>query len=57
MRPGVLTNGPPRGRYRHGPAVGNLVRTVRISRADVATFMLDQLGSEGYVGEAPGVAW
>ena len=57
VRPGALTNGAPRGRYRHGPAVGSYLRTVRISRADVAGFMLDQLTSRTYVGATPGVSW
>ena len=57
VRPGLLTNGPKRGRVRHGPRVGNYLWAVRISRADVAAFMLDQLASGAYAGAAPGVAW
>ena len=57
VRPGMLTNGERRGRYRHGPDVGNFLWTVRISRADVAAFMLDQLESSAYLGTAVGVAW
>lgn len=57
VRPGALTNGPPRGRYRHGARTGSWLRTVRISRADVAEFMLDQLPSNTYLRAAPGVAW
>jgi putative NADH-flavin reductase len=56
VRPGVLTNGARRGRLRHGAGVGNFIWTVRISRADVAAFMLDQLESNTYLGAAPGVA-
>jgi nucleoside-diphosphate-sugar epimerase len=55
VRPGALTNGARRGRYRHGLGIGSLVRTVRISRADVAEFMLNQLATDTYVGRAPGV--
>ena len=57
VRPGALTNSAARGRYRHGPAVGSYLRTVRISRADVAAFMLDQLTNRTYVGATPGIGW
>ena len=57
VRPGALTNGEKRGRYRHGADIGSFLLTVRISRADVADFMLDQLASDAYVRKAPGVCW
>jgi hypothetical protein len=57
VRPGVLTNGPKRGIYRHGPEVGHWLWTVRISRADVADFMLNQLTYDKYPRAAPGVCW
>jgi len=57
VRPGVLTNGARRGHYRHGPNVGSYIRTVRISRADVADFMLNQLTDNTYLRAAPGVCW
>lgn len=57
VRPGVLTNGDKRGRYRHGQRVGSFLLTVRIARADVADFMLNQLGSDTYLRAAPGVCW
>ena len=56
VRPGVLTNGPKRGHYRHGPRVGHWLWTVRISRADVAAFMLDQVTDSGYVRASVGLA-
>jgi putative NADH-flavin reductase len=55
VRPGTLTNAPARGTYRHGIGVGSLLWTVRVSRADVADFMLDQLEDATYTGTAPGV--
>jgi putative NADH-flavin reductase len=55
VRPGVLTNGEKRGRSRHGRQVGNFFLTVRVSRADVADFMLNQLASNTYLRAAPGV--
>ena len=57
VRPGVLNNADKRGRLRHGPGVGSFLGTVRISRADVADFMLNQLESDTYLRAAPGVAW
>jgi len=57
VRPGALTNGAKRGVYRHGPRVGNWLWTVRISRADVADFMLNQVTSDEYLRQTPGVSW
>lgn len=56
VRPAVLTNRPARGRYRHGPAVGSYLLTRRVSRADVAAFMLDQLTDATFLRAAPGLA-
>lgn len=55
VRPGPLTNGPKRGVRRHGKGVGSYIYTPGIPRADVASFMLDQLASDTYGGAAPGV--
>ena len=57
VRPGVLTHGEKRGVVRHGSGIGNSLWPVRISRADVAAFMLDQLETDTYVGASPGVCW
>jgi putative NADH-flavin reductase len=57
VRPGMLTNSNKRGRLRHGRHVGSFFWTVRISRADVADFMLNQLESDTYLRAAPGVSW
>jgi putative NADH-flavin reductase len=56
VRPGALKDGGRRGRLRHGDRVGSFIRTVAVTRADVADFMLDQLGSGDYLRAAPGVA-
>lgn len=56
VRPAALTNGARGGRLRHGSRVGSLLWTARVSRADVAAFMLDQLASNAYLRAAPGVA-
>lgn len=45
------------GRLREGGSVGGFLMTPRISRADVATFMLDQLESNTHLRTAPGISW
>jgi putative NADH-flavin reductase len=57
VRPGVLTNGGKRAQYRCGRHVGGFLTTVRISRADVADFMLNQIASDTHLRTAPGVCW
>ena len=57
VRPGALTDGARTGKHRHGANVGSFLRTVRISRADVAEFMLNQLTDDSYLRAAPGVCW
>lgn len=57
VRPGVLTNSAMRGVKHYGSNVGNFITGARISRADVADFMLDQLESGDYVGKSPGISW
>ncbi len=57
VRPAVLTNGAKRGAYRHGFGIGSFLLPARISRADVADFMLRQLADDTYLGTAPGVCW
>jgi uncharacterized protein YbjT (DUF2867 family) len=55
VRPGILTNGEKKGTCRHGSGVGSYLWPVKISRADVADFMLKQLTDDSYVGAAPGL--
>jgi putative NADH-flavin reductase len=57
VRPAALTNGPSRGDYRHGFKLGSYVWSSRVSRADVADFMLKQLNDDTYVGTAPGICY
>jgi putative NADH-flavin reductase len=56
VRPGVLTNSEKRGINHKGNNVGNFITGARISRADVADFMLDQLESNEYLRNAPGIS-
>lgn len=51
-RPGFLTNGPMRGRYRILTDLTG-VKAGKISRADVAHFILEQLASPGYIKQTP----
>lgn len=57
VRPAALTNGPQRGKYRHGRSVGSWILTHRVSRADVADFMLDQLTDDSYLHATPAISW
>ena len=57
VRLGRADGGEARGSYRHGPEVGSYLWPVRISRADVADFMSEQLTDDAYVGAAPGLGW
>ena len=56
VRPTILTSGPKTGRYRAGP---NLRAGVlpRISRADVADFMLKQLRDNTYLRKAVAITY
>jgi len=56
VRPVLLTNGPPTGRYR--VALEGIPRWgLRISRADVAHFMIKQLTNDEYVRKMPAIAY
>ena len=57
VRPGALTNGPQRNVYRVGSDVGSRFFPSRISRSDVAAFMLGQLTDHKYLGSTPGLAY
>lgn len=57
IRPGQLTNGRKRQRYKHGLNAGNYLITKMISRADVADFMLKQLNDNTYLHNAPGITY
>jgi len=53
VRPPMLTNGARTGRYRAGESVQAETPVPRLSRADVAAFMLDQLEDDQFLGQAP----
>jgi putative NADH-flavin reductase len=57
VRPPRLTNGLGRGHYRHGVDIRAASLVPRISRADVADFMLRQLTDDTYVRRTPAVMY
>ena len=57
VRPAAFTDGERTGEYRHGfPATDKKIK-LKISRADVADFMLKQLADETYLHGSPGVSY
>lgn len=57
VRPGQLTNGRKKSKYKHGSKVGNYILTKMISRADVAHFMLNQLNDKTYIHKPTGITY
>lgn len=57
VRPGGLTDGPRTGSYRHGFGVDDTTVKVRISRADLADFMLKQIASDTYLHKTPSLSY
>ena len=54
VRPAGLKEGPKTGRLKHGSKIAVLKGTPRISRANVASFILQQVTDAGYLNKA---AW
>lgn len=54
VRPGGLTDGPRTGRYRAG--LDKSIKATRVSRADVADFILHELAAGEYIGRTPAVS-
>jgi putative NADH-flavin reductase len=57
VRPAILTNGPRTSSYRHGFSVTDKTIKNRISRADVAGFMLEQATGDAYLRQTVGVSY
>ena len=55
VRPGVLSNGQAKGHYR--VMLDGKYRIKGIARADVATFILEQLTSDTYLKKTPGISY
>ncbi|MFY0252523.1 NAD(P)-dependent oxidoreductase [Chitinophaga sp. 30R24] len=57
VRPGNLTDGALTGRYRYGFAATDPDIAVKVSRADVADFMLKQLTDKTFLHKTPGLSY
>jgi putative NADH-flavin reductase len=57
VRPAAFTNGPRTGHYRHGFTADDKTTRLKISRADVADFLLQQLTDDRYLRKAPGLSY
>ncbi len=57
VRPGAFTNGAMTVTYKHGFSATEKGLTLKISRADVAHFMLAQLDSQKYLHKTPGLSY
>jgi putative NADH-flavin reductase len=53
VRPGGLTDGPATGEYKSG--LDPRIVAGQVSRADVAAFVLAQLGDDAYLHQAPAI--
>ena len=57
VRPGAFTDGPATGNFKHGFDPGDKSIKLKISRADVAMFLLMQLDSDQYLRKTPGLSY
>jgi putative NADH-flavin reductase len=57
VRPGGLTDGPRTGDYCHGFSIGDTTVKVKISRADVADFMLKNITDDSYLHKTPSISY
>ena len=57
VRPAAFTDGPMTDNYKHGFSAKERKLTLKISRADVAQFMLQQLSSDRYYKTHPGLSY
>jgi len=57
IRPAALSNGKHTSRYWHGFAANDATLSIKISRADVADFMLKQLSDNTYLHKSPSVSY
>ncbi|MEW5957587.1 MAG: NAD(P)H-binding protein, partial [Chloroflexota bacterium] len=57
VRPAAFTNGARTSVYRHGFSATDKRLKLKISRADVADFMLKQLTDDTYLHQTPGLSY
>ncbi|NKY27322.1 NAD(P)-dependent oxidoreductase [Nocardia gamkensis] len=56
VRPSAFTDGPATGSYRRGFPAGERGLSLKIARADIADFMIEQLTDTTYLRQAPGIS-
>ncbi|NUP28731.1 MAG: SDR family oxidoreductase [Nocardia sp.] len=56
VRPSAFTDGPRTGTYRRGFGANEKGLSLKIARADIAEFLLDQVTDRTYVHRAPGIS-
>ena len=57
VRPGAFTDGEKTENYRHGFSPTDRTVTLKISRADVADFILKQMSTSEYLFKTPGLSY
>lgn len=57
IRPGAFTNGEKTGNYRHGFRANDKTVKLKISRADIADFIVKQFTSTNYLYQSPGLSY
>ncbi len=57
VRPGSFTDGPETGTYKHGFPSTERNLQLKISRADIAHFMVGQLTADAYLRKSPGLSY
>jgi len=57
IRPGEFTDGDHTGQYKHGFSAADRSLKLKISRADVADFMLKQINDKTYLYKTPGLSY
>ena len=57
VRPAAFTDGPATGAYKHGFLPTDKKLSLKIARADVASFMLQQLADDTYLHQTPGLSY
>jgi putative NADH-flavin reductase len=57
VRPAAFTDGERTGDYRHGFSPSDKTITAKISRADVADFLVKQLTDSTYIRKTPGLSY
>ena len=57
VRPGAFTDGPATDHYQHGLASTMRNLKLKVSRADVASFMVKQLSGDAYLHQSPALSY